>query len=61
MNNTVYENKSADAQGKKMPDKKSGCDGCPYGRNSPCIGWCTRQILAKEYLTGSEVVNMNGV
>ena len=24
---------------------KSECDGCPYGRDTPCIGWCTREIL----------------
>lgn len=24
---------------------KSDCDGCPYGRNHPCIGWCTKQLL----------------
>ena len=24
---------------------KSECDGCPYGRHSPCIGWCTKQIM----------------
>lgn len=21
------------------------CEGCPYGRDAPCIGWCTRDIL----------------
>ena len=30
-----------------QPKKKlvSGCEGCPYGRASPCIGWCTKHIL----------------
>lgn len=23
----------------------SECSDCPYGRASPCIGWCTKQIL----------------
>lgn len=23
----------------------SECDGCPYGRASPCIGWCTKKLL----------------
>ena len=23
----------------------SECDGCPYGRASPCIGWCTKELL----------------
>lgn len=22
------------------------CAGCPYGRNFPCIGWCTKDLLA---------------
>ncbi len=21
------------------------CGGCPYGRASPCIGWCTVQVM----------------
>lgn len=24
--------------------KKNPCDGCPYGRVSPCIGYCLREI-----------------
>lgn len=24
---------------------KTDCDGCPYGRDQPCIGWCTKKIL----------------
>ena len=29
-----------------VPQKpKSECDGCPYGRDHPCIGWCTKKIL----------------
>lgn len=27
--------------------EKSECDGCPYGRHSPCIGWCTKKVLGK--------------
>lgn len=30
------------------PDEKaptSECDGCPYGRDSPCIGWCTKEAM----------------
>lgn len=23
----------------------SECDGCPYRRDQPCIGWCTRKIM----------------
>ncbi len=22
-----------------------GCQGCPYGRHSPCIGYCLKKIL----------------
>lgn len=25
--------------------KKSICDGCPYGRNAPCIGFCMKKII----------------
>ena len=24
---------------------KSPCDGCPYGRTNPCIGYCMKEIL----------------
>lgn len=24
---------------------KNECANCPYGLHSPCIGWCTREIL----------------
>ena len=27
------------------PKLKSECDGCPYGRAQPCIGWCTKKLL----------------
>lgn len=27
------------------PKSKSECEGCPYGRDHPCIGWCTRKIM----------------
>ncbi len=23
----------------------SECVGCPYGRDSPCIGWCTKDVM----------------
>ena len=29
----------------KPPATVSECDGCPYGRASPCIGWCTKELL----------------
>ncbi len=27
--------------------EKSECDDCPYGRHSPCIGWCMKKVLRK--------------
>lgn len=24
---------------------RSVCRSCPYGRDSPCIGWCTKEVL----------------
>lgn len=32
---------------KEDAKKKSPCDGCPYGRVSPCIGYCLREIQQK--------------
>lgn len=29
----------------KPPATVSECDGCPYGRASPCIGWCTKELM----------------
>lgn len=23
----------------------SECKDCPYGRDSPCIGWCTKEVM----------------
>ena len=31
------------------PKPKSECDGCPYGRDHPCIGWCTKS--GKQFIT----------
>ena len=38
-----------------QPKKKavSECDDCPYGRASPCIGWCTKHILEEMGLAPS--------
>ena len=27
------------------PKPKTECDGCPYGRDHPCSGWCTKKIM----------------
>ena len=24
------------------------CDGCPYGRNNPCIGFCMKKLLGQK-------------
>ena len=37
----------------------SECEGCPYGRAAPCIGWCTKEVmraagLPKDYFYGAE-------
>lgn len=31
----------------KPPEEtvESDCVGCPYGRDHPCIGWCTKKIM----------------
>ena len=31
------------------PKPKSECDGCPYGRDHPCIGWCTKKVMLVNY------------
>lgn len=28
-----------------MAEPQESCDNCPYGRASPCIGYCIREIL----------------
>lgn len=36
---------------KPEPEKKrekDKCDGCPYGRVNPCIGYCLKDILAEK-------------
>ena len=30
---------------REEPKIESECDGCPYGRDHPCIGWCTKKIM----------------
>lgn len=37
------------------PKPKSECDGCPYGRDHSCIGWCTKG--GKQFITA---VTKNG-
>ena len=27
------------------PSVRTECDGCPYGRHQPCIGWCMRTVM----------------
>lgn len=26
--------------------KKNECSDCPYGKHSPCIGWCMKKLLS---------------
>lgn len=30
---------------KKKAVHVSECKGCPYGRDFPCIGWCTKEVM----------------
>ena len=38
----VSDNSSSQKFSKNSND---GCQGCPYGRHSPCIGYCMKKIL----------------
>ena len=29
----------------KTKKKQSPCEGCPYGKNGPCVGFCMKEIL----------------
>lgn len=45
--------------GEEETDPGHKCGGCPYGKGRPCIGFCTRGILAagrknrREHETGA--------
>lgn len=28
--------------------QKNECTDCPYGKHSPCIGWCMRKLLSSD-------------
>ena len=30
---------------KKIKKEPDPCDGCPYGKHAPCIGWCTVEVM----------------
>ncbi len=30
---------------KKNMKPKSPCEGCPYGRSTPCLGFCMKKVL----------------
>ena len=32
----------------EAPEKKSPCEGCPYGRVKPCIGVCMKKLLGRK-------------
>ena len=42
---------------KRSKKKPKDCEGCPYCRENPCIGWCTRKILSKEVQQNDETDN----
>ncbi len=33
---------------KPDPKRMSECDGCPYGRVSPCIGFCIKKLREEQ-------------
>ena len=30
---------------KVIAKRRDPCEGCPYSRGGPCIGWCTMKLL----------------
>ncbi len=34
--------------------EKSPCDGCPYGRVNPCIGYCIKNLRDKQRQAGDQ-------
>ena len=34
-----------DDEDKENTAPVSECRNCPYGRDSPCIGWCTKEVM----------------
>lgn len=43
----TYGSKCYYSKPEPAPKKPEGkCAGCPYGRDFPCIGWCTKDVLA---------------
>ena len=34
------------------------CDGCPYKKSTPCMGWCTKRVLGQEGVD-SEATKIN--
>ena len=44
---------------KKKAKKTSPCDGCPYGRINPCIGYCLRNILQQKAKKGGTADGSN--
>lgn len=33
---------------REAPKEKTECDGCPYKKGGPCIGWCTKKVMDKK-------------
>ncbi len=40
-----WQNGDANIDDTKTLLPNSECVGCPYGRDSPCIGWCTKEAM----------------
>lgn len=32
---------------KRPSSRSTPCTDCPYGRDFPCIGWCTKKLLGE--------------
>lgn len=41
----IYRGKSGCYYQPEAKPEPSECDGCPYGNATPCIGWCTKELL----------------
>ena len=35
-------------------ESESECKNCPYGRVSPCVGWCTKKLLQEQDVARNE-------
>ena len=40
--------------GEEPEEDMEGCNGCPYGRSRPCIGFCTQKLLMEMQIKKNE-------